>query len=339
MFLFFSFSVLLQWEIIQRRINNSFLYTYSVCNVLSADQDHWLRTTFIQRPPEATRVSVELSFIMRNCDSFEGEAVFCKETFGIFVSEADADVGTNFRQNQFRKVANIAPTEVSSLKIQKERRTLGSLSRNGFYLAFQDTGACMALVSVRVYYKTCPSTVQRLAAFPETVANVLREVEGVCVKNAISPTTPRVYCTAEGEWVVPVGQCQCLAGYESTRDSCQGKYIHLTGTCLYCPVSYSEINTSNHWFGMVIKATEDILTFSCQCLILFICSATVHCTAFLWSVNKWCWVWDAIIVESMAGGDKLQCELCYNAILHTNSKWSLLCFYTGKVKKIYNPTH
>uniref|UniRef100_A0A8C3AV80 receptor protein-tyrosine kinase n=1 Tax=Cyclopterus lumpus TaxID=8103 RepID=A0A8C3AV80_CYCLU len=212
------------WEIVQTVVNGSLFYTYSVCSIDSTEQDNWLRTTFIQRRPGSTRVSVELRFIVRDCNTFDGASVACKETFNLFISEADADVGTNFRKGQFRKVATIAPDEVTRgriLKVNTETRTVGPLSRKGFYLAFQDMGACVALLSVRVYYKTCPSTVQSLAAFPETVADALREVEGACVENAVSQATPRIYCTAEGEWVVPVGQCQCLAGYETTGDSCQ----------------------------------------------------------------------------------------------------------------------
>ncbi|XP_035518634.1 ephrin type-A receptor 2a [Morone saxatilis] len=212
------------WEIVQTVVNGSLFYTYSVCSIDSTEQDNWVRTTFIQRRPGTTRVSVELRFVVRDCNTFEGASVACKETFNLFISEADADVGTNFRKGQFRKVATIAPDEVTRgrvLKVNTETRTVGPLSRKGFYLAFQDMGACVALLSVRVYYKTCPSTVQSLAAFPETVADSLREVEGVCVQNAISQATPRIYCTAEGEWVVPVGQCQCLAGYETTGDACQ----------------------------------------------------------------------------------------------------------------------
>uniref|UniRef100_A0A8C4IPP8 receptor protein-tyrosine kinase n=1 Tax=Dicentrarchus labrax TaxID=13489 RepID=A0A8C4IPP8_DICLA len=212
------------WEIVQTVVNGSLFYTYSVCSIDSTEQDNWLRTTFIQRRPGTTRVSVELRFVVRDCNTFEGASVACKETFNLFISEADADVGTNFRKGQFRKVATIAPDEVTRgrvLKVNTETRTVGPLSRKGFYLAFQDMGACVALLSVRVYYKTCPSTVQSLAAFPETVADSLREVEGACVQNAISQATPRIYCTAEGEWVVPVGQCQCLAGYETTGDACQ----------------------------------------------------------------------------------------------------------------------
>ncbi|XP_056130568.1 ephrin type-A receptor 2a isoform X2 [Lampris incognitus] len=213
------------WEIVQTVVNGSLLYTYSVCNVDAADQDNWLRTTFIQRRPGITRVSVELRFVVRDCNTFNGASLACKETFNLFTSEADADVGTNFRKGQFRKVATIAPDEITrgrgALKINMETRTVGPLSRKGFYLAFQDMGACVALLSVRVYYKTCPSTIQSLAAFPETVADNLREVEGSCVANAVRPSTPRIYCTAEGKWVVPVSQCQCRAGYQANGDSCQ----------------------------------------------------------------------------------------------------------------------
>uniref|UniRef100_A0A4W6CU21 receptor protein-tyrosine kinase n=1 Tax=Lates calcarifer TaxID=8187 RepID=A0A4W6CU21_LATCA len=214
----------LQWEIVQTVVNGSLFYTYSVCSIDSTEQDNWLRTTFIQRRPGTTRVSVELRFVVRDCNTFDGASVACKETFNLFISEADADVGTNFRKTQFRKVATIAPDEVTQgrmVKVNTEVKTVGDLSKKGFYLAFQDMGACVALLSVRVYYKTCPSTVQSLAAFPETVADALREVEGACVENAVSHGTPRIYCTAEGEWVVPVGQCQCLPGFETTGESCQ----------------------------------------------------------------------------------------------------------------------
>ncbi|KAF7668510.1 hypothetical protein LDENG_00006960 [Lucifuga dentata] len=212
------------WEIVQTVVNGTLLYTYSVCNIDSTEQDNWLRTTFIQRRPGTARVSVELRFVVRDCNTFDGASLACRETFNLFISEADADVGTNFRKGQFRKVATIAPDEITRgrvLKVNTETKTVGPLSRKGFYLAFQDMGACVALLSVRVYYKTCPSTVQSLAAFPETVADALREVEGSCVENAVSQATPRIYCTAEGEWVVPVGQCQCRGGYETTGESCQ----------------------------------------------------------------------------------------------------------------------
>lgn len=216
-------------------MNGSLLYNYFICNVEAREQDNWLRTTFIQRHPTATRVFVEIKFVVRDCNSFGADSLTCKETFNLHTSEADADIGTNFRKGQFRKVTTIAPDEISGvgdMKINTETRVVENLSRKGFYLAFQDIGACVAIYSVRVYYKTCPATVKSLAAFPETVAGgenqALREVTGACVKNAESEDQPRIYCTLDGEWVVLVGQCQCRPGYEAVNESCQGK----TSLCL-----------------------------------------------------------------------------------------------------------
>lgn len=221
-------------------VNGSLLYTYSVCNVITdTEQDNWLRTTFIQRPLEASRISVELRFVVRDCNTFDGTPPSCRETFGLYLYETDTDVGTSFRKGQFRKIATVAPDEVTAnkgggVKVNLETRSIGALSRRGFYLAFQDVGACVALLGVKVFYTTCPTIQRNLATFPERVtATALTEVEGSCVKNAVTvgQAPPRMYCTAEGEWVVPVGQCYCRAGYQAVGQTCQGKrvLVHCVG--------------------------------------------------------------------------------------------------------------
>ncbi|XP_034446511.1 ephrin type-A receptor 2 isoform X1 [Hippoglossus hippoglossus] len=244
------------WEVVQRALNGSQLYTYSICNVGEREQDNWLRTTFIQRRPSASRVFVEIQFIVRDCNSFDGASLTCKETFNLFTSESDADVGTTFRKGQFKKVATIAPDEITGkneLRINTETKVVENLSRKGFYLAFQDIGACVALLSVRVYYKTCASTVKSLATFPETVAGgenpALKEVSGVCVDNAVSEELPRIYCTVDGEWVVPVGQCQCRPGYEEIKNTCQEcqpgffKADALSDKCEQCPTNTQRLDS------------------------------------------------------------------------------------------------
>uniref|UniRef100_A0AAY4B6R1 receptor protein-tyrosine kinase n=1 Tax=Denticeps clupeoides TaxID=299321 RepID=A0AAY4B6R1_9TELE len=237
----------LPWEISQQVLNGSLHYNYFVCNVESpSGQENWLRTTFIQRQPAASRVFVELRFIVRDCNTFDGASQTCKETFNLFASESDVDIGTSFRKGQFRKVATIAPDEIShrgEIKINTETKVVDGLSRKGFYLAFQDIGACVALFSVRVYYKTCPTTVKGLASFPETVASgeALRKVTGACVENAVSEDQPLIFCTTDGEWVVPMGQCQCLPGYEPVDDACREcssgsfKSAVSSGRCEACP--------------------------------------------------------------------------------------------------------
>uniref|UniRef100_A0A672GVB7 receptor protein-tyrosine kinase n=1 Tax=Salarias fasciatus TaxID=181472 RepID=A0A672GVB7_SALFA len=237
------------WEVVQKTLNGSQFYAYSVCNVGEPEQDNWLRTTFIQRRPSASRIFVELQFIVRDCNSFDA-SVPCKETFNLFTSESDADVGTTFRKGQFKKVVTIAPDEITSkngMRINTETKVVDNLSRKGFYLAFQDIGACVALLSVKVYYKACTATVESLARFPETVAGsenqALREVKGECVENAQSEEVPRIYCTADGEWVVQVGHCQCKPGYEKVGDTCQEcqpgffKAASSDGKCEPCPAN------------------------------------------------------------------------------------------------------
>uniref|UniRef100_A0A673MBI7 Ephrin type-A receptor 1 n=1 Tax=Sinocyclocheilus rhinocerous TaxID=307959 RepID=A0A673MBI7_9TELE len=241
------------WEVVQTVVNGSLLYTYSVCNVASdTEQDNWLRTTFIQRRPDVSRISVELRFVVRDCNSFGGSSPSCRETFGLYLGETDTDVGTNFRKSQFRKIATVAPDEVTAnrgggraeLRVNVETKSIGPLSRRGFYLAFQDLGGCVALLGLRVFYTTCPATMRSLAAFPEQVASgALAEVEGTCVKDAVvvGEAAPRMYCTAEGEWVVPVGQCLCRAGYQAVGDACKAcepgyyKSTDSSQPCEVCP--------------------------------------------------------------------------------------------------------
>lgn len=155
------------------------------------------------------------------------------------------------------------------LRLNTEVREVGPVTQKGFYLAFQDVGACIALVSVKVseqrwcdlclhelqpctcqfyffhktgststsftslslshkvFYKRCPSTLRNLAAFPDTVPHMdsssLVEVRGACVENAEERDTPKLYCGADGDWLVPLGRCVCSIGHEETDGYCRGK--------------------------------------------------------------------------------------------------------------------
>ncbi|NXM24320.1 EPHA2 protein, partial [Oxyruncus cristatus] len=222
------------WDQLQNVLNDSLIYIYSVCNVLEGEQENWLRTNWIYRGV-AERIFIELQFTVRDCNSFPtAGGGSCKETFNLYYAESDVDYGTNFQKRQFRKIDTIAPDEITvqedfaarNVKLNVEVRSVGPLRRKGFYLAFQDLGACVALLSVRVYYKRCPAVIRGLAAFPETVAGAdsqtLAEVRGACVGQAEAEQAPALHCSAEGEWIVPIGECLCRAGFQSLGDSCQG---------------------------------------------------------------------------------------------------------------------
>ncbi|XP_038677857.1 ephrin type-A receptor 2 isoform X3 [Scyliorhinus canicula] len=242
------------WDLLQTVWNDTPIYMYSVCNVVEGNQDNWLRTNWIYRG-NAQRVFIELKFTVRDCNSFPDIETSCKETFNLYYAESDFDSGTIFRKSQFKKIDTIAPDEVTrqedvdsrNVKINVEVRAVGPLKQKGFYLAFQDVGACVALISVRVYYKKCPANERNMAAFPETIAGedsqVLSEVIGTCVDHAVAHEPPKMYCNSDGEWLVPVGQCMCEAAYEIVNGTCQEckegffKSEATNNPCLECPAN------------------------------------------------------------------------------------------------------
>ncbi|MGH0152845.1 UNVERIFIED_CONTAM: hypothetical protein FKN15_023790 [Acipenser sinensis] len=206
--------------------------TYQVCNVMEYNQNNWLRTNWIPRN-SAQKIYVELKFTLRDCNSIPLVLGTCKETFNLYCMESDEDQGVKFQEHQYTKIDTIAADESFTqmdlgdriLKLNTEVREVGPVSKKGFYLAFQDVGACVALVSVRVYFKKCPYTVKNLAMFSDTVpmdSQSLVEVQGSCVNHSKEEEPPRMYCSTEGEWLGPIGKCLCNIGDEERGNSCQG---------------------------------------------------------------------------------------------------------------------
>ncbi|XP_055362219.1 ephrin type-A receptor 7 isoform X2 [Betta splendens] len=228
--------------------------TYQVCQVMEPNQNNWLRTNWIEKG-DAQRIFVELKFTLRDCNSLPGVVGTCKETFNLYYQETDSEVGRSLRENQYVKIDTIAADESFTqgdlgerkMKLNTEVRIIGPLSRRGFYLAFQDVGACIALVSVKVYYKKCWSIIENLATFPDTVTgsefSSLVEVEGVCVNDAEeeADNSPKMHCSAEGEWLVPIGKCICKAGFHQKGDACEpcGRGFYKSSSqdlqCSRCP--------------------------------------------------------------------------------------------------------
>uniref|UniRef100_A0AAY4AFE8 receptor protein-tyrosine kinase n=1 Tax=Denticeps clupeoides TaxID=299321 RepID=A0AAY4AFE8_9TELE len=246
-----------QWEEISvMDERNTPMRTYQVCNVMEANQNNWLRTRHIARDG-AQRVYIEIKFTLRDCNSLPGVPGTCKETFNMFYYESNNPNLWFIKESQYVKIDTIAADESFTqvdvgdrvMKLNTEVRDISNLSKKGFYLAFQDVGACIALVSVRVFYKKCPLTVLNLAQFPDTVTggdSALVEVRGACVNDSEEFEAPRMYCSADGGWLVPIGRCICKPGFEEHKDICQpcrpGSYkaSSMDTYCTKCPPhSYS----------------------------------------------------------------------------------------------------
>uniref|UniRef100_A0A671VD31 receptor protein-tyrosine kinase n=1 Tax=Sparus aurata TaxID=8175 RepID=A0A671VD31_SPAAU len=241
--------------------NMNTIRTYQVCNVFDSSQNNWVRTNYIRRRG-AQRIHVQMKFSVRDCSSIPNVPGSCKETFNLYYYESDSDTATKlsppWMENPWVKVDTIAADESFSqvdlggriMKINSEVRSFGPVSRNGFYLAFQDYGACMSLIAVRVYYRKCPRVIQNGAVFPETLSGAestsLVAARGVCVPNGEEVDVPiKLYCNGDGEWMVPIGRCMCKAGYEALENgtvcrACVSGYFKAAQgdhKCLQCPIN------------------------------------------------------------------------------------------------------
>nr|NP_001084070.1 ephrin type-B receptor 1-A precursor [Xenopus laevis]Q91571.1 RecName: Full=Ephrin type-B receptor 1-A; AltName: Full=Tyrosine-protein kinase receptor XEK; Flags: Precursor [Xenopus laevis]AAA74888.1 receptor tyrosine kinase [Xenopus laevis] len=240
--------------------NLNTIRTYQVCNVFGPKQNNWLLTTFIPRRG-AHRVYVEMRFTVRDCSSLPNVPGSCKETFNLYYYETDSNIenkiSTFWNESPYLKVDTIAADESFSqvdfggrlMKVNTEVRSFGPLTRSGFYLAFQDYGACMSLLSVRVFFKEMPSVVQNLLVFPETMTGAestsLVIARGTCIPNAEEVDVPiKLYCNGDGEWMVPIGKCTCKAGYEPENHvvckACPAAMFKANqgmGICAQCPAN------------------------------------------------------------------------------------------------------
>lgn len=231
----------LQWEEVSGYDENmNTIRTYQVCNVFESSQNNWLRTKYIRRRG-AHRIHVEMKFSVRDCSSIPNVPGSCKETFNLYYYESEFDGATksfpSWMENPWAKVDTIAADESFSqvdlggrvMKINTEVRSFGPVSKNGFYLAFQDYGGCMSLIAVRVFYRKCLRIIQNGAIFQETLSGAestsLVAARGTCIPNAEEVDVPiKLYCNGDGEWLVPIGRCMCKSGYESVENGtvCRG---------------------------------------------------------------------------------------------------------------------
>ncbi|KAM9324562.1 ephrin type-B receptor 5-like [Gastrophryne carolinensis] len=230
----------------QRRL----LRTYEICNSYAqrSNQSNWLRTGYIASRG-GRRIHITLRFSVRDCASLQPPPgrrhLACRETFTLYYRQADAAM--EFEQWEWSEEAWIKVDTIGAGKsfsrdpgkggqgprLDERSLDFGPISRNGFYLAFVDSGACLSLAGVKVYFHKCPATVRSLAFFSETPSSgdggaSLAEAIGNCVAGAhlVGTTRLSLHCGGEGEWMVLSGSCACDPGKEVIQDGTQ---------CQACP--------------------------------------------------------------------------------------------------------
>ncbi|KAJ8021805.1 Ephrin type-B receptor 2 [Holothuria leucospilota] len=238
-----------------QEIGPSYERRFRICSVDIGNRNNWLRLPYIERQG-ANAIHVEVSFTMSAC-SDGGNAQLCKETFDLYYMESDSDTATGSPESPpYQKVSRIAAdgrfTDAnvdaqSVVNIADEH--FGPLTKNGFYVAFLDSGACMSIARVQIYYVVCPEIIEDFAIFNRTFEGGTQstwvDVPGTCVDNAVplGGETLEYHCVFGGQWAAPSGECGCAAGYEPTQNgnACQacstGTYKDQSGNtnCRPCP--------------------------------------------------------------------------------------------------------
>ncbi|XP_060587535.1 ephrin type-B receptor 1-B-like isoform X2 [Ruditapes philippinarum] len=210
------------------QISSSPIKLYTSCYVSSRDVNNWLRTPFID-VKNAKSLYIEMIFTMRKCVKHSDPSILqqCKELFTLYSYQADRDIANkempSWDDTSYKLVGKIPATflgESASDILLNTQENFISLTPGlrGIYFSFQDTGACVSLVAIKVFYKQCPNTIQNYAEFPATPTGKDHtssvEREGKCVENASLLKKPTYRCMSDGTWDIPIGGCQCGPGYE-----------------------------------------------------------------------------------------------------------------------------
>lgn len=186
---------------------------------------------------------MELEFVARQCPS---GYPYCKQSFNVYALQRNDPVVGGFTEAEvesgnFIFVGSVNATslwtpELNAMQINQANFTMAVSPGAGLYIGFQDSGACVALVSVTVSYAYCPEVVNQGAVFKRTPAPSTSQksitVNGNCSERALAyPSSSSLVrtCLSSGQWLDDSKvACLCSPGYELVGDSCFGEanFLH-----------------------------------------------------------------------------------------------------------------
>ena len=199
---------------------------------------NWLRSDAIQ-VTEAKGIDVTIKFSTKRCSSITIAASFCRHDFDLYVHQTTTELQShNWPMpppiGEYKKISNVTATELGDkVPAPTNTKTLSiPINDRGSYvlLAVHDQGACLNLLSFRVSYNVCPSSIRSdlLMSLPRTVApNVTSDVikvNGSCIADSLSASGETyAFCQSNGEWNTSErAKCQCKRGFTKTGKECKG---------------------------------------------------------------------------------------------------------------------
>ncbi|KAI3375956.1 hypothetical protein L3Q82_016374 [Scortum barcoo] len=277
-------SLPVQWEEVSGLDDESnSVRTYEICT-LDRPSSHWLRTRWIPRRA-ATTLYVEIRFTMMECSGLNQR--HCKETFNLYYYQSDSDEAGHAHtpvldgEPVHQSVHGGGRPPAAAWRreaLQPQAVSPGASEGGGALPGLPQPGrACMALLSVRVFYRKCPPLRRAFASFPETVPHshwwsrcqlmyreeVLSFAQGVCVENAVTPPgeqsrLPSMLCGEDGQWVgQPTSSCACRPGYEAGETDVR---------CRACPSGQFKAESGPGGCGLCPAYSNTLIPGSSHCL-------------------------------------------------------------------------
>ena len=101
---------------------------------------------------------------------------------------------------------------------------------NGFYIGIRDTGTCVNIQRIQIYYRASPSRTDGLVTYPEIALPALSNNAAVtdiamCAANSRNLTSLQVACFTDGR-CEDIATCACNPGYKyvaSMPPQCRGE--------------------------------------------------------------------------------------------------------------------
>ena len=179
-------------------------------------QDNWFFTQYI-RYINATEVSVNITVNFQECRLNPSCTQLYVDMYHYERDGVDATAASN--TDNYQLVQRIEyPSNFGQQQYAESFPFNRSNNTNGFYLGFRDTGTCVNILRLQVYYKIKPRRTVGLVTYPEIALPPQGSSETVtamatCAANSTNLTSLLVTCFAN-ETCVDVASCACIPGHE-----------------------------------------------------------------------------------------------------------------------------
>ena len=207
----------------------------------STPQDNWFFTHYIHFI-NATEVIVNITTNFQECRLNPSCNQLYVDMYRYERNGVDATAARTTTNYQFvRRIEQ--PSGFSGQQYTTSFNFTPSGNTNGFYLGFRDTGTCVNILRIQVYYRISPQRTDGLVTYPEIALPRQGSTTAMatCAANSTNLTSLLVMCFAN-ESCVDVASCACVPGHEYVNGTggsaqCSGKSTIPIATLLSVPTS------------------------------------------------------------------------------------------------------